>query len=198
MRLVQATADGRWGLLDQRPEAAAVIAGALPAWAPRIAAGEGRWALPLIGRWEPAETIRDFDVALMFRRVLFLDSLQPGRACGLAAVVGTSLAGRTNPFRSVVGYLAVSPGPDGKSQRFGQVLITRDEFGDRPPSLVNALNLVELDPMSELWAMDRRHGLRSGDVVVLGAAALDAAITRRFSQAPAWEAREPLARKPCA
>jgi len=172
MRLVQATEDGRWGLLGRHPTTAALVAGGFGAWAPRIANGEGQWALPLTGQWAQPGPLRPFDPDRMFRRIFWSSDVCLGRGGGIAAVVGASLEGRRNPFRSVLGYIGVARGSGDRRAIWGPVLVTREEVGDDPPMLLQVDASRPIDPIARLWSANEAHGLTTGDVVVLGAAHL--------------------------
>lgn len=175
MRLVQANDDAQWGLLGKHPGAAALVAGGLSVWAPRITNGEGQWALPLTGQLAHSRPLRDFDFSKMFRRLIWSPEVSLGGDGGIAAVVGASLEGRRNPFRSVLGYVGVSrASPDGPAV-WGPILVTREELGDDPPILLTPETSKPIDAMARLQAANEAHGLATGDVVVLGAARLSGA-----------------------
>ncbi|MBS0334401.1 MAG: hypothetical protein JSS35_16660, partial [Proteobacteria bacterium] len=74
-----------------------------------------------------------------------------------------------NPFRSVLGYIAVS---SDEPAVWGPVLVTREDLGDEPPILLSADSSGPVDAVARLHAANESHGLVTGDVVVLGAARL--------------------------
>ena len=162
MRLVHAR-DGSWALLDERHGVARQIAGRLTAWAPRLAGGEGMWALPLTGRSEPDERRTALDPTA-FGRMAVIHQIGKVRS-GVAAVIGASLVGRRNSFRSVCGYVGVRS--RGGSWCLGPALVTRDEIGDEPPALVDAESFAS-SPANYLLQVDRERALASGDLVLLG------------------------------
>ncbi|HEY2751587.1 hypothetical protein [Phenylobacterium sp.] len=162
-----------WALVDEDQGVLRHVAGGLTAWGPRLAGGEGFWALPRTGR---ARRIPERLSSLrpLLGRILQLPGVKPPPAPRLAAVVGTTLAGRRNPFRSFLGYLLL----DGEQSC--RTLVTRDEFGDQPPSLSpgagDCASLVE-----RLQALDGAFGLRPADMVVLGAAQVDDDMAERLT-----------------
>ena len=175
MQLVQATDDGQWGLLGRHPTAAALVAGGLGVWAARIANGEGPWALPLTGQWVQSRPLRAFDMDRMFRRLIWSPDACLDRGVGIAAVVGVSLEGRRNPFRSVLGYVGVSLPSADQPAVWGPILVTREDVGDDPPMLLPTGASKPDDAITRLRAANEAHGLATGDVVVLGAAHLSGA-----------------------
>ncbi len=148
--------------------AAALVAGGLDAWAPRIANGEGARALPLTGQWADSEPPRHIDPAKMFRRLIWSPDLCLGEDVGIAAVVGAPLEGRRNPFRSVLGYVGVSRVSRDRPAAWGPILLTREEVGDDPPTLLSSNASKPIDAIARLRAADEAHLLATGDVVVLG------------------------------
>ncbi|MBS0363558.1 MAG: hypothetical protein JSR98_19455 [Proteobacteria bacterium] len=141
------------------------LAGALSAWAPRIAFGEGRAALPLNGRREAWRPTEDFALDRHFRR-LFCAPHDAGGSL-LAAVIGAAPMGGEKPERCVVGYLEARVADD-RAVTLGPVLISADEFDPSGPTLaVDNPSIVD-----QLIGLDRLHGLRTGDVVVVGPATL--------------------------
>jgi hypothetical protein len=181
-----------WALVDEDQGLLRHVAGGLSAWGPRLAGGEGVWALPRTGRVRRTSE-RLSSLRPLLGRILQLPGAKPPPAPRLAGVVGTSLAGRRNPFRSFLGYLLL----DG--EQGCKTVVTRDEFGDRPPSLTpeagDSGSLIE-----RLQALDGAFGLRPADLVVLGAAQVDddmaerltagnlSAFQQRRSAADAWMA----------
>jgi hypothetical protein len=186
-----------WALVDEDQGVLRHVAGELTAWSPRITGGEGVWALPRTGRVRPvADPL--LNLRPLLSRILQLPGSRPPAAPRLAAVVGTSLAGRRNPFRSIFGYVLL----DG--EQGCRVVVTRDEFGDQPPRLSVSCG----DPASlveRLQALDGALGLRPADLVVLGEADLDDHLAVRLTAAnlsgahrrertrPAWMAPRPEA-----
>lgn len=161
MRLAHSSLLGGWAWVDEARGGLKHVAGGLSAWAPRIASGEGRNALPLTGR-EALLGSADPLHPSIFRRVL------PGPAAdawslGLAAVVGCSLVGRTNPFRSVVGYVGIERAAN--RMTFGRFLVTRDEFGDQPPLLRPGFS-IHVTAREHLESFGGE--LYTGDLLVLG------------------------------
>jgi len=164
-----------WALVDEDRGVLRHVAGELTAWAPRIAGGEGLCALPLTGRVRPAAEPL-LSLRPLLNRILQLPGSSPPAAPRLAAVVGTSLAGRRNPFRSIFGYVLLDGEPGCRA------VVTRDEFGDQPPGLLASSG----DPASlveRLQALDGAFGLRPADVVVLGSADLDDPLAARLTAA---------------
>jgi hypothetical protein len=164
-----------WALVDEDQGMLRHVAGELTAWAPRIAGGEGVWALPRTGRVrssaDPLLNLRP-----LLGRILQLPGARPPAAPRLAAVVGSSLTGRRNPFRSFLGYVLL----DG--EQGCMAVVTRDEFGDEPPDLSASAG----DPASlveRLQALDDTHGLRPADVVVLGRADVEDHLAARLTAA---------------
>ena len=176
MQLVRFGEEQRgWALVDEDQGVLRHVAGELTAWGPRIAGGEGVWALPRTGRVRsPSEPLSNLRPLL--GRILQLPGARPPTAPRLAAVIGTSLAGRRNPFRSILGYVQL----DG--EQGCMALVTRDEFGDEPPDLSDPAG----DPASlveRLQALDDAYRLRPADVVVLGRADVDDHLAARLTAA---------------
>jgi len=159
MRLAHSSSLGGWALVEG--VLLKHVAGALSAWSPRIASGEGRTALPLTGRKAPIASAEPLSPA-NFRRILTgpADGAWP---LGLAAVVGCSLVGRTNPFRSIVGYVGLAQ-VDGRMV-FGRYLVTREEFGDAPPRL-GAHPMIHVTAREHLDTFGEDLG--TGDLLILG------------------------------
>lgn len=158
--------DTDWALIEPEHGLMRHLAGALPVWAPRIAFGEGRAALPLNGRVEPWRVT---------------PPLLPGRHIGrlfegpytdgphlLAALMGAPPLGRPNAHRCIVGYLAAMACGEPGLTTLGPVLMTADEFGPEGPDL----DARRMTIRARIEALDVDQGLRTGDVVVLGSAAL--------------------------
>ena len=146
-----------------------------------------RAALPINGRVEPRRPTALFSLGRHFRRVF------PGPASdavdGLAAVVGAAPMGRAHPLRCVVGYIAVTPRWDGGSPALGPVLVTADAFGPGGPALVDAVSVDQ-----QLLLQEAGHGLRTGDVVLLGRALLSPALWAALrNEAVAWPSPAPIA-----
>ncbi|HEX4709961.1 hypothetical protein [Phenylobacterium sp.] len=154
-----------WALVDEDEGVLRHVAGEMTAWGPRIAGGEGVWALPLTGRVRPAAQPL-LNLRPLLSRILQFPGARPPPAPRLAAVVGTSLAGRRNPFRSIFGYVLL----DG--EHGCRTVVTRDEFGDQPPGL-SASSGYPASLVERLQALDRACGLRPADLVVLGKAEVD-------------------------
>jgi hypothetical protein len=168
MILVAAPSGSDWALLDEERGQLLTIAGSLNAWAPRLAGGEGRWALPLNGRVAPVRAALSAAPAGLFDRVFGpAEPAAPG-ATLLAGVLGAPLTGRSNPLRSLCGYLAISRLDGASDWVMGPALVTRDEFGDGPPLLGPALGGQARDPVAHLRQTDAENDLRTGDIVVFG------------------------------
>ena len=142
------------------------VAGELSAWGPRLCGGEGIAALPRTGRTFSGKPGKSFP----HKSIFFLSQSGGAR---IAAMVGVALSGRPNPFRSIVGYTLF--GEDGP----GEVLVTRDEFGDEPPALEEGLDAPALKLALQL--LDQNYTLRPGDLVVLGRPLLEPAMRKRLA-----------------
>jgi hypothetical protein len=164
MRLTHLAPEG-WSLLDEEQQVLRHVAGRLTAWAPRLAGGEGVWALPLTGRIYDRGALARHDLRAGLGRLFSLSAAAGASPeLELAAVVGNSLEGRRNPFRSICGYTAAQRLSD--RRRLGPVLITRDEVGDTLPA-----SLADAEAQSVAERLLRLHHdttLRTGDVVLLG------------------------------
>lgn len=188
-----------WAVVDEDDGVVRHIAGELTAWSARIAGGEGVWALPRTGRVRPiAEPLSSLRPLLS--RILQIPGAGPPGARQLAAVIGTSLTGRRNPFRSILGYVLL------EDERGCPAVVTRDEFGDLAPGL--SASPADLASLPErLQALDHADGLRSGDLVILGKADLNDHLAARLSATnlarqhrgakhrTAWVATRPQARE---
>lgn len=173
MRLAHSSLLGGWAWVDEACSGLKHVAGGLSAWAPRIASGEGRNALPLTGRAASLGSADPLDLAI-FRRVL-PGPLTGAWSLGLAAVVGCSLVGRTNPFRSVVGYVGIVRSAG--QMTLGHFLVTRDEFGDQPPPLSRSFpNRVTAREHLESFGGE----LYTGDLLVLGPVDLPGELAARL------------------
>lgn len=163
MRLVYPGGSTDWALLDTEQNAMRHLAGNLAAWAPRVAFGEGRRALPLNGRVDSLGPTSQFQLGRHFRR------LAPGPIFGrdnlLAAVIGAAPLGLPDPRRRVVGYVAVRIPPHDGLQ-LGTVLVTSDEFGPHGPDLCPGGGAPSID--DQIATADGSCSLRTGDVVVVG------------------------------
>jgi hypothetical protein len=167
--------DPNWALVDEVRGELRHVAGGLAAWGPRIAGGEGTWALPQTGRVRPVNGRRP-DLRPLLRRVLDLPASRPVAGPRLAAIVGVSLTGRRNPFRSVVGYALLG------DDEVCRCIVTRDEFQEAdPPALPFADCGGPARWTERLEALDAVRGLRPGDAVVLGAPEVDAPMAARLS-----------------
>jgi hypothetical protein len=164
MRLVQAESDPSWALVDEGDQSLRRVASGLAGWAPRIACGEGAWALPINGRL--ADSAAPTLERGLFGRVLTRPSPPPNFETGLAAVIGAVLLGRRNPLHSVCGYMATCERAGDLS--FGPVLVTRAEFGDAPLDSARDADGRAFDMIDHLLRLDLSHRLRTGDVVLLG------------------------------
>lgn len=188
MRLTYSSALGGWAYVDETRQVLERVAATLSAWSPRIANGEGRAALPLTGRLAPMADAEPLEAPL-FRRVLPAPA-DAGWAEGIAAVVGCSLVGRANPFRSIMGYVGVAKGGSGIS--LGRYLVTRDEFGDAPPRLTG-------NPLVKITAREHLDSFQGdlvpGDLLMLGPADLPEPLVDRLWQSdrPAGPARRQTA-----
>lgn len=135
-------------------------------------------ALPLTGRSEPLA--EGGDLRDLLGRVFHTDDVDPHGA--LAAVLGTRLAGRSKPVRSICGYAQVRVRDDRLS--LGPTLVTRDEFGDEPPYVLCGCCSGRVDVAGVLQILDEAHELRTGDVVILGRFMGDPRLTVRLAGPP--------------
>ena len=117
----------------------------------------------------------------MFRRLFGLDETASPALPMLAAVVGATLFGRSNPHRSLCGYVLASRTDRREDWRLGPALITRDEFGDGAPALHTDIHCVRSNTAWRLQRLDALYGLRTGDVVLLGHSALTGALADRLN-----------------
>jgi len=155
-----------WALVEPGQGIMRHLAGGLAIWAPRIAFGEGRTALPLNGRVEPWRPTGPLCPGRHYRRVFPAAGGEVGDH--LAALLGAAPMGCSNPARCVVGYVAVTSRSPDAPPVLGPVLMTAKAFGPGGPVLAPGI-----DPVADqLEARDRDRGLQTGDVVVLGSAAL--------------------------
>ncbi|WP_165191490.1 hypothetical protein [Caulobacter soli] len=177
MRFVHPGGPTDWGLLEDG--AVRHLAGTLPAWAPRVAYGEGRAALPLNGRVEPEKPTAPLSIGRHFRRS-FHDPDLEGQGL-LAAVIGAAPLGADRPFRCVLGYVAAALDRGGRLT-LGPVLVTADEFGAAGPPLAPQPGGSSLS--DRIRAYDQHHALRTGDLLIVAHARLtDAMSTRLRNQA---------------
>ncbi|HEX5264990.1 MAG TPA: hypothetical protein VFW13_15775 [Phenylobacterium sp.] len=169
MRFVSPGAPCEWALLDAEARVIRHLAGPLSAWAPRIAFGEGCTALPLNGRREVWRETEGFKLGRHFRRLFSAPCDSPSGL--LAAVMGAAPMGASSPLRCVVGYVEAQ-GAEDRALRLGPVLLSADEFGPSGPRLSpNSPPIAD-----QLTVLEQLHGLRTGDVVVLGPAELSASM----------------------
>lgn len=99
-------------------------------------------------------------------------------------MIGAPLAGRANPLRSVLGYVAVRKA---HGVTLGGILVTREEFGDSPPALL-APGLADLLP-ERLRLLDSHKLLACCAVVLIGAMLAHGVGRWRLLQAEAPQAR---------
>jgi len=185
-----------WGRSDPLNNTAQQLYGSLSAWAPLIACGGNR-GLPLNGRilaadrhplLPPVEAasqlyIRDdsdlvdggFYAADLSEDVLE-DDLAGGGPRRVALIVGTSLVGRSNPLRSLLGFswaqcqsgvAGAAPRP---SVRLSRWITTRDEMPSQLFAGPAALSPRQQPIANVLTRCDAEHKLKIGDGVILTAA----------------------------
>lgn len=179
MRLVYPGGQSDWALVDQDAGVLRHLAGGLSIWSPRVAFGEGRLSLPINGRTEPLRQTSDLSVGRHFRRV-FGEPLQEGDDL-LAAIMGSAPQGLHRPARCIVGYVAVARRWDQGPPVLGPVLMTVDEFGRQFPDLVGRDRSVA----EVVGTHQAVCGLRTGDVVLLGRAALTSEVWAALRSASA-------------
>ena len=180
--------DPAWAVVDDRG-ILRHIAGSLAAWAPRIAGGEGVSALPRTGRCMVADRAELSDLRPLLRRRFTLPSESGGAPSRLVAIVAASLAGRSNPFRSFLGYGLLDAIGDCR------VLLTRDEFGDAPPQLACQACHGRLE--EQVRALDAEVSLATGDAIVLGAPVLASRLADRLAGANLDRSMQALRRAGC-
>jgi hypothetical protein len=175
MRFVSPGAACDWALLD--PEAGTIrhLSGPLSAWAPRITFGEAWNALPLNGRREAWRETEGFELGRHFRRMFPAPHGVGGPGLDgsglIAAVMGAPPMGAANPLRCVLGYVEAWA-DEADAVAFGPVLLSADEFGRPGPALPPTGPSIA----AQIIGLDQQHGLRTGDVAVLGPADLPASI----------------------